>query len=98
VQDDLFELSNERRIKVLKFKGHQWQKDRKLLGQAFRKRYYFEEVLKKSNKGMERLLSEIHKNECSLNKGEYIDHHKVIEPIAMKIAFGIKQHFESQLL
>jgi hypothetical protein len=77
-------------------KGYQWRKDRKLIGQAFRKRHYFEDVLNRSNKGTDHLLSEIKTAVRSLSKGQCIDHHEIFEPTAMKVALGIKlKHFIS---
>jgi cytochrome P450 len=79
----------------MQLKGYQWRKDRKLIGQAFRKRQYFEDVLNRSNQEANRLLSEMGTAIRSLSKGQYIDHHEIFEPTAMKVALGKRLKYVS---
>jgi hypothetical protein len=72
----------------MQLKGYQWQKDRKLIGKAFRKRQYFEDVLERSNKEKDPLLSEMKTAVRCLRKGQYVDHYEILERSTMKVALG----------
>jgi hypothetical protein len=70
------------------FVGSQWRRDRTLVGSSLRSRSYFDDVLTQTNGGSKQLVNLLGSSLSSLKKGEFIDHHELFVPTALKIAMG----------
>jgi hypothetical protein len=59
-----------------------------VIGSSLRSRSYFDDVLTQTNADSKQLVNLLGSSLSSLKKGEFLDHHELFVPTAVKIAMG----------
>jgi hypothetical protein len=79
-------LENNSHFYYIVLKAIQWVQDRKVLGQAFKQKSYFDEALRLSNIGSKATVDLLRQ---SVNQNQTVDHHSLFMHGFLKIAAGV---------